>query len=487
MSTTFGNRISELRELLAQLPAAADDRVDQNLADCITRYADLRQRALDDLVDYIAKASSSNLGTQQKWQSRIARLRNDYSDLFGSSVRDLKLPPGHQLFWSAALQAEDKFFDGLSKVGTPQLTDDLLKHQDDLNKLIGALSDTWTFLLSKNQGIQNDEMRAIQELDQMVQRTISDLDSASRVAFDNAARTVEAIRRKSDELKAKIREELGRVADVAEGALELLKKLIIDNLKPDGMPSEADGPMEEVMKQGELMVQALAERVRIYRNQLATYKDLLSLQKGGVLTMFNKTRDDINRYLSTNNVNQARTWLDQAKGQLSDWASSGTTSGQRSDAGSFRDDIGRQLDSTWKITQDLDAKFRGQFQGAFLSPISNETMETLAQSYFFREQLGKIKDRDAVQKLDEYRDRLPEKLKNIEESLHSMDDPIDALPSEVRDMAKSRNKDFQEYVGDRIKRQMELLLPAIDDLKKLLTPSNLDTDFNRQELEGMLR
>jgi predicted nucleic acid-binding Zn-ribbon protein len=89
------------------------------------------------------------------------------------------------------------------------LTDDLLKHQDDLNKLIGALSDTWTFLLSKNQGIQNDEMRAIQELDQMVQRTISDLDSASRVAFDNAARTVEAIKRKSDELKAKIREELG--------------------------------------------------------------------------------------------------------------------------------------------------------------------------------------------------------------------------------------------------------------------------------------
>jgi hypothetical protein len=277
------------------------------------------------------------------------------------------------------------------------------------------------------------------------------------------------------------------VADVAEGAFELLKKLIIDNLKPDGMPSEADGPMEEVMKQGELMVQALAERVRIYRNQLATYKDLLSLQKGGVLTMFNKTRDDINRYLSTNNVNQARTWLDQAKGQLSDWASSVTTSGQRSDAGSFRDDIGRQLDSTWKITQDLDAKFRGQFQGAFLSPISNETMETLAQSYFFREQLGKIKDRDAVRKLDEYRDRLPEKLKNIEESLHSMEDPIDALPSEVRDMAKSRNKDFQEYVGDRIKRQMELLLPAIDDLKKLLTPSNLDTDFNRQELEGMLR
>jgi hypothetical protein len=236
-----------------------------------------------------------------------------------------------------------------------------------------------------------------------------------------------------------------------------------------------------------LAIQALAERVRIYRSLLATYKDLVSLQKGSVLTMFNKTKEDVNRYLSTNDVGQAKVWLDQAKGQLGDWVSDLPTSRQRDDGASFRDEVYKELDSTWKITHDLDSKFRGQFQGAFLSPISNETVEALTQLYLFREQLGKIKDRDAARKLDEYREKLPEPVKGIEESLRSMDYAIETLPDGVRDLAKSRNKELQEYVHDRIKRQMELLLPAIDELKKLLTPSNLDADFNRQELESMLR
>jgi archaellum component FlaC len=487
MSTTYGYRISELRDLLAQAPAPANNRVTENLSDCINRYADLRQRALDDLVDFMAKASFSNLGTQSKWQSRISRLRSDCKDLFASAVRDVMLPPAHQLFWSAALDAEEKFFDSLSNIKTPQLMDDLLTHQDGLSKLIGALADAWTFLLSKNQGIQNDEMRAIQDMDQMVQSIISEMDSAARATFDNAARAIEAMRRKAEEFKEKIKDALGRAGGVVDVALEVLKKLVTDEIKPDGFPDDAEGPAEAVLKDLELRFQALAERVRVYRSLLATYKDLLSLQKGSVLTMFNKTRDDVNRYLSSNNVNQAKVWLDQAKGQLSDWVSGLPTSRQKDDGASFRDDVYKQLDNTWSITQDLDSKFRGQFQGAFLSPISNETVEKLAQVYLFREQLGRIKDRDAAGKLNEYRDRVPDKLQNMEESLRSMDDPIETLPDAVRDLARSRNKDFKEYVHDRIRRQMEMLLPAIDDLKKLLTPSNLDADFGRQELESMLR
>jgi molecular chaperone GrpE (heat shock protein) len=485
--STYGCRISELRDLLAQAPAPANDRINQNLADGINKYADLRQRALDDLVDFMARASSSNLGTQTKWQSRIARLRSDYNGLFGDSVRDLMLPAAHQLFWSSALQAEERFFDTLSRVGTPQLLDDLLKHQDDLSKLIGALQDTWTFLLSKNQGIQNDEMRAIQAMDQMVQEVISEMDSSGRAVVDNAGRAVDAMRRKAEALKEKIKDGLGRAAGAVDVVIEIFKKLITDEIKPDGFPDEAEGPMEAVLKDMELRFQALAERMRIYRTLLATYKDLLNVQKGSVLTVFNKTREDINRYLDTNNVSRARVWLDQARGQLNDWASALPTPRQRDDGAIFRDDIYKQLDSTWKITQDLDGQFRGKFQGAFLSSISSETVETLAGSYLFREQMGKIKDRDAARKLDEYREKLIEGLNRMEEGSRSMDDPIETLPDEVRELAKVRNKDFKEYVHDRIKRQMESLLPSIDELKRMVTPSNFDADFNRQELEGMLR
>src|SRR5437763_15633396 len=151
----YAYRIGELNDLLAQVPAAANDTINQNFVDCINRYASLRQSAMNDLVDFMAKASASNLGTQSKWQSRIARLRSDYRDVFADASRDVMLPAAHQLFWSSALDAEERFFDTLSRSVTPQRMDDLLQHQDNLSKLFGALQDTWTFLLSENDNVKS--------------------------------------------------------------------------------------------------------------------------------------------------------------------------------------------------------------------------------------------------------------------------------------------------------------------------------------------
>ncbi len=490
MASTYSGRIYELRDLLEQAPAAADERVNQSFIACINNYMQLRQSAMSDLVDFISKASISNSGTQAKWQSRITRFRSDYNALFGDSVRDLKLPSAHQLFWTTALQAEEKFFDSLSRVSMPQLTDDLLKHQDNLSKLITALQDTWTFLLSKNNGIQTDEMRAMQDMDQMVQGIVSELDSSSRMMLDNSARAAEAIKRSAESLKEKIRDGLGRAGGAVEIAIEIVKKLIMDEIKPDGFPDEVEEPIEAMLKEMEAKIGILVERAQKYRSTLASYKDLVSTQKGSVLTLFNKTRKDIDAYLENNNISKAKVWLDQAKGQLNDWVSGLPTSGQRDDGAIFRNDIYHQLDDMWKTTVDLDAKFRSQFQGAFLSPLSNETIETLAHGYLFREQLRKTNSRDAARMLSAYRENLPEQLHHVEESFVELNDPVaallESLPSEVRDLARSRNKDFQEYAHDRIKRQMESLFPAIDELKQILTPSNVESDFNCQELEDML-
>jgi hypothetical protein len=329
-------------------------------------------------------------------------------------------------------------------------------------------------------------MRAVQEMDRMVQEIISQFETASSAALDYAGRASNAVRQHASALKEKFREAMGRGADAAEGVLQLLKELVLDQIKPDGMPAEMDEPTKAALERLKLMFDAAAQGAQKYRANVAVYKDLVSLQKGSVLTMFNKTRDDIALYLDTNNVAKARTWLDQAKGQLGDWASSLPTSGQVSDARAFCEEIARQLDGTWRITEALDAKFRGQFQGAFLRPISSDTVETLAQRYQFREQLGRITGRDAVRKLEDTRDRLRDKTKELEESLRYMEEPIGTLPSEVRDLANSRNRDFREYVSARMKGHMEQLVPAIEDLKTLLTPSNIDADFGRQELENML-
>ena len=50
-----------------------------------------------------------------------------------------------------------------------------------------------------------------------------------------------------------------------------------------------------------------------------------------------------------------------------------------------------------------------------------------------------------------------------------------------------RNSEFRAFVRERIKRQMEALLPAIDDLKRMLKPVNVERDFSREELERILR
>ncbi|MGC1300708.1 MAG: hypothetical protein WA869_37235, partial [Alloacidobacterium sp.] len=259
------------------------------------------------------------------------------------------LPPAHQLFWSSALDAEEKFFDTLSKAATPQRMDDLLQHQDNMSKLMGALQDTWTFLLSENEGIKNDEMRAVQDIDKMVQEVITQMDDYWRKVLENSQKVIDAIRREGDYLMTWLRENLGKAVDVL---IEMAKKYFIEqDIKPDGTPSEIDDPTKVAIEHLRLMAEAAAESARRYRLLLASYKDFVSRHKDSVLTMFNKTRQDINQYLSSNGIGKARVYLDQGKGELNDWTSALPTSRQKDDGGSFRDDVNQKLDITWQRTQ----------------------------------------------------------------------------------------------------------------------------------------
>ncbi len=490
MATTYGYRISELRDLLAQVPAAANDTINQNFTDLVNRYADLRQSAMNDLVDFMAKASAGNLGTQSKWQSRIARLRSDYQDLFRRAASDVMLPPAHQLFWATALDAEERFFDALSGVVTPQRRDDLLQHQDNLSKLFGALQDTWTFLLSESDRAKTDEMRIVQDLDKMVQEILSEMDDYWTKMKESYDKVSVAIAREIDYLKTALKEMLGRAYDAAVALVELAKALFIDQkVKPDGTPPEIDPPVIAVLEQMKLAADAAAEGARKYREMIKSYQDLVIRQKGGVLTMFNKTRQDVDQYLRSNGVGQAQTYLDQAKADLNNWISGLPTGRQRDDGTAFRDDISQKLDIVFKRTKDLDDQFKAKFQGALLSPLSNETIETMAQHYLFKEQFDKIKDRDLPEKLQDIQEELPEQVIKIDDKLRELVESVsstDGLPDEVRNVAREMTEEFRAYLRDRIKTQIDILLPIIDELKKLMIPSNLDQDLNRQELESML-
>lgn len=491
MSSTYGNRISELNDLLAQVPAAANDSINQNFTTMVKQYADLRQGAMNDLLDFMAKASASNLGTQSRWQARIASLRSDYKDLFARASSDVMLPPAHQLFWSSAFDSEEKFFDALSKIPTPQRIDDLLQHQDNLSKLFGALQDTWTFLLSQNDSIKTDEMRNMDDLDKMVQEILSEMDDSWSKTLDNAQRTADAIAHKIDQLKSALRDFLGEKLSAAGSAIvDMVKKWFIDeNIKPDGTPDDIDGPAEAVLEQLKLMAEVAAEKARKYRETIHSYQDLVSKQKGSVLTMFNKTRQDVDQFLRSNGIPQAQAFLDQAKAGLDSWISGLPTSRQRDDGAAFRDDMNRTLDLVFKRTKDLDDQFKSKFQGALLSPLSNETVETLSQQHLFKEMLDKIKDRDLPERLSNIQEVLPEQVIKIDDKLRELMESVSGmseLPDEARDTAREMTGGFRDYLRDRIKSQIEMLLPILEELKKEMIPSNLDQDLNREELTNML-
>ena len=100
---------------------------------------------------------------------------------------------------------------------------------------------------------------------------------------------------------------------------------------------------------------------------------------------------------------------------------------------------------------------------------------------------GWINGLGSAARLDEHRARSAAYAESMEKALQPMDDVVATLPPEVQELAKLRNKEFQAYVRERIKRQMEALLQSIEDLKRMLEPSTVESDFSRAQLEQMLR
>lgn len=483
---TYVYRIAEMAELLAQVPEAANETIDRNFVSLLNEYSTLRENLLNDLVDVMAKASPTNL-TRPKWESRIKDFRSEYRSLFARAARDFKLPQAHQVYWATALDTEEKFFETLSNILTAQRMDDLLQHQDNLSTLFRTLQDGWTDILTQNDYVFTQQRHALQDLDQMVQHIISDIDSSWGKVLEQSQRMIDAIRKEADNFRTFARQTLGSGADVVYEAVK--KYLLNEEIKPDGTPDEIDDPAKATLEYYMLMHEASAEGARKRREALNVYRDLLSRQKGGVLTMFNSTRQQVDQYLRYHDLSEAQRFLDEAKAALEQWISGLPSSRQKDDAERFRANIVPKLDMVFKRTEEINNQFRTTFQGSLLLPISTETVENLAQRYAVREQLDRINGRDLTRRLDDIQRTLPEQAGRIDESLRNMVDYMcnaDGITPDVRDLILTQAKGFQEYLHERIRTRIETLLPVIDDLKKSMIPSTLNEDFNRQELESML-
>ena len=468
----YRNRVSELNTLLS---AASEDAAASSitaLASGIRNLENLGEQTYSALVDHIERASATNLGTQRRWEDTIASAKADISRLFGDTAKDHELSAPLQLFWYQALEHEMALLDGLAKIKTPQFHDDLLVHQDTLNKMLGDLWDKWTFLLSQDTSLETEQRRVVQEVSEMAREIVDDLDTLPKKTQDTVLSTLSPVVSKIVDTN---RELSGLVFELAKKVLE---RFGID------IPEGIDDKIEQLSDKLQLFAEYYRAKIQIYRNFVATYRILVETEKSSVLLLFNETRKDVDRYLDTNNIDEARELLNQARGSISDWASNVPTTGQRSDASAFRDRITSLVEVDWKLTEELNAKFQDKFKGIFVSSLSSETIEQLADKYLFQQHLEDVKRRGASAKAKDIAGRLERDVESaVDQALRPVDDSVSGVSDEVRELARLTSKEFKEYVRTHVREHIVTLLPVIEELQTMLEPSSLDRDFSRDDLE----
>jgi hypothetical protein len=430
--------------------------------------------ALASLCDYAERASPGNLGTQRKWEERCTTARAEISRCFGDAAKDFPLTPPLQLFWYQALEHEIAFFERLGKLRTPQLHDDLLVHQDTLNKMLGELWDKWTYLLSKDATFETDERKAVREVAVLAERLVARLEPLMGGVREGLSRlTADGLRKVQDVLE-KFGEYGGKVAN------ELLSRIFGIDI-PEGV--EAKDIIDLIQSNAQYM----EADVGTVRSQIGLYRSLVQAELGSVLLLFNGTRKDVERYRNDNDLGKARGWLSEARGALADWAAGVPTAGQRSDAAAFRDRIHAALDSDWTVTEELDAKFRDKFKGVFIGPLGDDTVEELVEGRMFRGEIEEVARKGVHARARDVAGELQSQVSRLDDLFRQFDDLVTRAPDEIREATKLRNEEFKRTLKEKLRDRVDRVLPIIRVLAELFDPAALQRELGREELERAVR
>jgi hypothetical protein len=486
----YDRRLADLTGKIRETAPDPNDPVGRALTDCAKRYADLRAAAFGDLICLVNDAVIGATDLQSKWVSRVNRARAELDSNFGDSVKDLKLSQAQQTFWLAAVQAERVFFEKLSAVRTAQTIEDLLKHQGVLARMIDDLQVNWKDVLSADESLQGEQLKPVKEVDALVQELINKIEAENRAIIAEATvRFKEAAAKAAERLREGVREKIGpKATEAVESAVKLAYAFLKDQLKDFvGVPREVEPEIEIEEAKLKSYIERLAYFAQAYRERCATYRSLMSIEKGGVLTMFKNTRKQVADYEKSNNLTTAQIMRDEAKRFLNDWAGS-LLAEQRDDAAEFNAKIFEVIDKNWKVTEEMHKQFQSRFAGIFTAPLTSDTLETLTESYLFRQAIDGVNSRGAAPKIDDARRQLEAAPAAVtDDASRILADMSLDWPDELKEAAKMSNENFRKYVRDRLKSQMDTAIQYLGELRILLDPPKLTAEWSREELDAMLR
>ncbi len=466
----YDARLNEMKEQLKTAAVGADERVVRRLEDALSQWGNERESMLDDLVDHVDRASATNKGTSDRWKSRIDSGRQKVGSLLGEAVKDQMLSAGLQLFWAKALELENAFLENLNATTSAKLLDDLHAHQDGLGKMIAELADKWRYLLQQDQAIETDEMRVIDEIDRLIQDVLWQVTPIKQKLLDAS----DAIEEKAH----KVIEELGE-GPAAEITAEVINRIF--GTQFDSTTVEAGAPWLATK------VNELEAKLSQHERNVRAYRDLLAREKGTVLAVFKQNREQVDRYMRENAVENAKVWRDQAVGQLEAWAGARATSGQQQDANTFANKIETAVNKVWDQTEDFDEQFRKEFEGLFWGSLRSERIEELIEEAKFNERTQRLPARATIDTLTATADMLDDGGgKLADKALAPLRDLPDGLTATARELVLLRDKELRDKLSSTLESQFRSLLPVIADLRKMFDENRLRQDLGREELKSQL-
>ena len=483
-------RIDELREQARAAAGSVDAPALTFLNQCLDRYRDIRSCAFKDLICIINDAVIGTGGLQDHWQARTQQAQDDLNRNFGDGIRDVLMSANLQSWWAGMVQFENNFFQQLGAARTPQFVQDLLTHQGGLADMIDRLSQIWTALLSTDQDQEAQQMRVVQELDQLIQTLAEDVAKEHQAIVIEAidglrAKIAEKAQRVKDGLQEKIGEKATKVATVSFAvAIGVLKDKLKDVFNwPSALDRDAEAQGEKIK---ELVGKTLAFS-QGYRDLTARYRDLMSTEKGGVLTMFKQTRDQVTEYERNNNLVIAQIMRDEAKRFLNDWAEH-CVAEQRDDAAEFNKAIFSIIDRNWTVTEAMARQFQTRFSGVFYAPLTSDTLESLTESFMFRKAIDSVNERQVTKVITDAQRML---IESVDPAVARAMQPLDSLSTDWSDALKAEasieNEEFHKYLRDKLKSQIDLAVNSLGELRFLIDPPKVIADFTREELDAMLR
>jgi hypothetical protein len=329
-------------------------------------------------------------------------------------------------------------------------------YQATLNTMMGDLQANWNDMLGADGALESDQVRVVREVSNAIKELTETIERENRAPAAELVTTVQAkVGQKIDDVRTKVRKVIGgKVAGALAAAVELAKELAKDKLGID-LPKEVEPDLSNLEAQIQLYLDKLAFTSRFYQERAATYRQLMSMESGGVLTMFTRTRAQVHAYEEHNDLEAVAGMRDEAIRALQDWAAR-ANGAARADAEEFVKKITEVLERDWNASEDLREQFEARFRGIFTAQLTTDTIETLIEKAMFSNEVEILLNYNAADRLDQAQRALTG---TVEDDTARAVQPLIAavpdFPAELIPLVLQLTDSFRSYLREQLKSQVD--------------------------------